>query len=311
MTRQNTIEKMHGVKTGDLLAVRKDQVEALSVGYKQAGNGILPRVSHSISGVVGFVLLLIVIVPAMAAPLITHADPNDTDIRNAYAPVSLDHPFGTDNLGRDVYSRVLYGARTSVSMGLIIVAITTIAGSTIGFLAGYYAQLDAPLMRLIDMLDAFPAILLALAVVTMLGPELINIVIAASVVLTTATVRVVRSVVLQSKELEYVKAARSIGASDWRIIVHHLLPSAVPPLIVQQSLVLALAILTAASLTFLGLGGAVETPTLGRLVSESRNNLQVYPMLSVYPGVAIFLLVLGANLFGDGLRDLFDPRMKR
>ena len=166
-------------------------------------------------------------------------------------------------------------------------------------------------MRLIDMLDAFPAILLALAVVAMLGPKLINIVIAASIVLTTATVRVVRSVVLQSRELEYVKAARSIGASDWRIIVHHLLPSAAPPLIVQQSLVLALAILTAASLTFLGLGGAVETPTLGRLVSESRNNLQVYPMLSVYPGAAIFLLVLGANLFGDGLRDLFDPRMKR
>lgn len=266
--------------------------------------------SHNLSGMVGLILFLIVVVSALAAPLLTKADPNSTDVRNALATPSSDHPFGTDYLGRDLFSRVLYGARVSVAIGMAVVAITSITGPVIGFLAGYFSRLDAPLMRFIDMLKSFPAILLALAIVAILGPQLINIVIAVSIVLTTNTARVVRSVVLQYKEMDFVEAACSIGASDLRIILRHLLPNCLPPLIVQQSFVLAVAILTEASLTFLGLGGALETPTLGYIISEMRNHLQVRPLLSFFPGATIFIFVLGANLFGDGLRDVFDPRMK-
>jgi peptide/nickel transport system permease protein len=293
------------------LAVRADQLKALAPRHQAEWKKPLYRFSHNISGMVGLVLVLIVVVSSLAAPLLTQADPNDTDVRNAYAPTSRDHPFGTDNLGRDVFSRVLHGARVSIVIGLAVVAITTVTGSTIGFLAGYFSRLDAPLMRLIDMLNALPAILLALAIVAILGPQLINIVIAVSIVLTTATARLVRSVVLQLREMEFVHAARAIGAGDGRIIVRHLLPNTLPPLIVQQSLVLAIAVLTEASLTFLGLAGSVETPTLGYLISESRNYLQAHPTLSVFPGAVIFLIVLGANLLGDGLRDVLDPRMRR
>ena len=311
MTRQYAHRTTRSAGAGRRTITRLDRSDTLPLRHQRIRHDALGRFRRSISGVVGIVLVLIVIVPAMAAPLLTTADPNATDVRNAYAPISLDHPFGTDNLGRDVLTRVLYGARTSVFVGLAIVVLTAVAGSLIGFLAGYYARLDAPLMRLIDMLSAFPAILLALAIVAVLGPRLINIVIATSIVLTTATARVVRGTVLQCKEMEFVQAARASGAGDGRIIMYHLLPSTLPLLIVQQTLVLALAILIASSLSFLGLGGPVETPTLGRLVAESRNNLQAHPMLSVYPGAAIFFLVLGVNLVGDGLRDLFDPRMKR
>ena len=300
-----------GAETAKPLAGRLDQFEALAPGHRSEWKKTLVRFSRNISGMVGLVLVLMVVVSSLAAPLLTQADPNDTDVRNAYAPSSRDHPFGTDNLGRDVFSRVLYGARVSVVIGFAVVAITSVTGSTIGFLAGYFSRLDAPLMRLIDMLNAIPAILLALAIVAILGPQLINIVIAVSIVLTTATARVVRSVVLQLKEMEFVQAARAMGAGDGRIIVRHLLPNTLPPLIVQQSLVLALAILAEAGLTFLGVAGSVETPTLGYLISESRNYLQAHPMLSVFPGVAIFLFVLGANLLGDGLRDVLDPRMRR
>jgi peptide/nickel transport system permease protein len=300
-----------GAGTAKPLLGRADQLEALAPPHRSQWKQTLVRFSRNVSGMVGFVLVLIVVVSSLAAPLLTQADPNDTDVRNAYAPSSRDHPFGTDNLGRDVFSRVLYGARVSVVIGFAVVAITTVTGATIGFMAGYYSRLDAPLMRLVDMLNAIPAILLALAIVAILGTQLINIVIAVSIVLTTATARVVRSVVLQLKEMEFVQAARAIGASDGRIIVRHLLPNTLPPLIVQQSLVLALAILAEAGLTFLGLAGSVETPTLGYLISESRNYLQAHPMLSVFPGVAIFLFVLGANLLGDGLRDVLDPRMRR
>jgi peptide/nickel transport system permease protein len=271
----------------------------------------LYRFSRNVSGMVGLILVLIVGVSALAAPLLTQADPNDTDVRNVYAPPSLDHPLGTDHLGRDLFCRVLYGARVSVVIGLVVVTITTATGSTIGFLTGYFPRLDAPLMRFVDMLNAIPAILLALAIVAILGPQLINIAIAVSIVLTVGAARVVRSVVLQLRETEFIEAARAIGAGDLRIILRHLLPNTLPPLIVQQSFTLAVAILTEASLTFLGVGGPVETPTLGMLISESRNYLQAHPTLSVYPGATIFLFVLGANLLGDGLRDVLDPRMRR
>jgi len=299
-----------GAGTVKPLTGHVDQLEALAPVHRSEWEKTLYHFSRNVSGMVGLVLVLIVVVSSLAAPLLTQADPNDTDIWNAHAPSSFDHPFGTDNLGRDVFSRVLYGARVSVVIGLAVVAITTFTGATIGLLSGYFSRLDAPLMRLVDMLNAIPAILLALAIVAILGPQLINIVIAVSIVLMTATARVVRGVVLHLKEMEFVQAARATGAGDTRIIARHLLPNTLPPLIVQQSLVLAVAILTEAGLTFLGLAGSVETPTLGYLISESRNYLQAYPMLSVFPGAAIFLLVLGVNLLGDGLRDVLDPRMR-
>jgi peptide/nickel transport system permease protein len=260
---------------------------------------------------VGLGLIVVMVVLALGAPLFTSADPADMDTNAILQSPTKEHIFGTDDLGRDVFSRVLYGARISIFVGVVVAGITAITGIFFGILSGFYRRLDNPVMRTMDIVMAFPAIMLALAVVAILGPQLANIIIALVIPYTPRTARVVRGSVLQLKEMDFVTGARSIGAKDWRIMGRHLLPNSMAPLLVQLTYILALAILAEAALTFLGVGVPPEVPTLGGIISDARVNLRYAPWLSLYPGLAISALVLGFNLLGDGLRDILDPRMKQ
>jgi peptide/nickel transport system permease protein len=266
---------------------------------------------RSVPGMVGLGLIVVMVVLALGAPLFTSADPADMDTNAILQSPTKEHIFGTDDLGRDVFSRVLYGTRISIFVGVVVAGITAFTGIFFGILSGFYRRLDNPVMRAMDIVMAFPAIMLALAVVAILGPQLANIIIALVIPYTPRTARVVRGSVLQLKEMDFVTGARSIGAKDWRIMGRHLLPNSMAPLLVQLTYILALAILAEAALTFLGVGVPPEVPTLGGIISDARVNLRYAPWLSLYPGLAISALVLGFNLLGDGLRDILDPRMKQ
>lgn len=258
----------------------------------------------------GAILFGFIVVATAATPLLTDAAPNDLSIRDRFQPPSLSFPLGTDNLGRDMLARVLYGARLSLSIGFSVVIINALGGVLLGALAGYYSRLDNLLMRVADALMAFPAVLLAIGVAAALGPSAVTAVIALSVVYVPRTARVVRSSVLVVRELDFVQAARAGGATDWRILTKHVLPNCMAPLIVQLSFVFAYAVLSEAVLSFLGLGAPPTVPSWGILISEGRTYLREAPWLTIVPGVAIAITALGLNLLGDGLRDVLDPRLK-
>jgi len=277
---------------------------------RRASSQMLYRFVRNVPGMAGLVLVFIIVVLSLGAPLFTDVDPTSMDTSVIMRPPGPGHPFGTDDLGRDVFSRVLYGGRISILVGLIVAGSTTLTGIIFGVLAGFYTRLDNSIMRAMDIVMAFPAILLALGVVAILGPQLINIVIALVIPYTPRSARVVRGMILQLKEMDFVDAARSLGAKDLRIMLRHLLPNSLAPLMVQQTYVLALSILAEAALTFLGVGVPPDVPTLGGIISDARVNLRYAPWLSLFPGLAISALVLGFNLLGDGLRDVLDPRMK-
>jgi peptide/nickel transport system permease protein len=260
---------------------------------------------------VGLVLVLVLVALSVSAPFLTRADPLDMDYSSMLKAPSPQHLFGTDNMGRDVLSQVLYGGRVSILLGVGVALATALAGVGIGVISGYYPRLDNPVMRAMDILMAFPPILLALAIVAVLGPQLVNVFIALTITYAPRSARVVRGTILQLKQKEYVDAARSIGAGNLRIISKHLMPNSMAPLLVQQTYVLALAILAEASLSFLGVGAPPTVSTLGGVISDGRSYLRTAPWQSLYPGVAIAALVLGFNLLGDGLRDVLDPHMKR
>jgi peptide/nickel transport system permease protein len=271
---------------------------------------LMRRFCRHTSGVLGLMLVLAMVLLSFCAGLLTHVDPTEIDTGAILRPPSAGHPFGQDDLGRDVFARVLYGGRISINVGLAVTGLTFMLGTVIGLTSGYYPKLDTLIMRAMDLLMAFPPILLALAVVAMLGPQLVNIIIALVVTYTPTTARIVRATVLQLKQKEFIEAARCMGAGDRRILVRHLLPNTMAPVLVQQTYILALAILTEASLNFLGVGVPPEVPTLGGIVSDARTNLRYAPWLPLFPGAAISMLVLGFNLLGDALRDVLDPRMK-
>ena len=271
---------------------------------------MLRRFRRNVPGMAGLVLIVVAVLLFVGAPLFTSADPSSTDMSKILSTPSAEHPFGNDHVGRDVFSRVLYGGRTSILVGLIVALVTTVMGLIFGVLAGYYPRLDNPIMRAMDIVMSFPAILLALAIVAILGPQLSNIIIALVIPYSPRSARVVRGSILQLKERDFVLAARSLGASDRRIMLRHLIPNSMAPLLVQQTYVLALAILAEAALTFLGVGVPPEMPTLGGIISDGRTHLRVAPWLPLFPGLAISALVLGFNLLGDGLRDVLDPRLK-
>lgn len=268
------------------------------------------RLFRSVPGMVGLVLIIIMLILSIGAPLFTDVDPATMDTNAILQAPSEVHRFGTDELGRDVFSRVLYGGRISIFVGVVVSGTVAITGVTLGVLSGFYRRLDSPIMRVMDMVMAFPAILLALGVVAILGPQLSNIIIALVIPYTPTTARVVRSSMLQLKEMDFILGARSIGAGDGRIMRRHLLPNSMAPLLVQLTYILALAILAEAALTFLGVGVPPDVPTLGGIIADARVHLRFAPWLSFYPGVAISALVLGFNLLGDAMRDALDPRMK-
>jgi peptide/nickel transport system permease protein len=255
----------------------------------------------------GAIIVTLTVVMAIAGPLITPFDPAGQELALRLEGPSLAHWFGLDELGRDVLARVLSGARISLMVGLVVVGVSASIGTLLGAIAGYFGgRVDEIVSRGIDILLAFPGLLLAIALVAVLGPSLVNVVIALSIIGWVGYARLVRSQVLRVRELEYVLAARASGATTTRILLRHLIPAVLPALSVQATLGMGGAILSEASLSFLGLGVQPPTPSWGTMLSYGRTHLLDAPHVTIFPGIAIAVLVLGFNFLGDGLRDTLD-----
>jgi peptide/nickel transport system permease protein len=272
--------------------------------------GWLARLSRRRITLIGAVLVLLNVLVAALAPALAPRDPLALDVQSRLRPPEAGHWLGTDDVGRDVLSRVLYGARISVMVGGLVVLASVAAGLVVGLAAGYYRRLDGALMRVMDGLMAFPAIILAIALMASLGPSLKNVIIALGVVYTPRIARIVRGSVLVVRELPYVEAARALGVSDPGIVARHVLPNCLSPIIVQGTFIFALAVLGEAALSFLGVGAPPFVPSWGNILAEGRLYIQQAPWLTLSPGAAIMANILGLNLFGDGLRDLLDPKLR-
>ena len=258
----------------------------------------------------GALIVGITAIAALVGPFIAPADPNAQDLALRLAAPSSAHFFGLDELGRDIFSRLLVGARISLLVGLAVVSVASSVGIMMGAIAGYYGgRVDMIISRVMDVLLAFPGILLAIALVAVLGPSLTNVVIALSFIGWVGYARLVRAQVLRVREFEYVQAARALGAGTPRILLRHVIPATMPTVIVQATLGMAGAIIAEASLSFLGLGVQPPTPSWGTMLDAGRSHLFDAPHLTLFPGLAIAILVLGFNFLGDGLRDKIDPRL--
>lgn len=266
------------------------------------------RFRRNYAAIVGLVIVLLLLIIAIFAPQLADVSPAEQNLRERLQPPSLEHPFGTDEFGRSILSRVVYGTRISLLTGLAPVALSLLLGTFIGLVAGFFGgKLDGILMRLMDVLLAFPSLLLALAVVGVLGPGLTNAILAIAIVNIPQYARIVRSVVLGTREEDFVQAARSLGATSPRIILRHVFPSTIGPLTVQATLGIGFAILAMSGLSFLGLGVQPPTADWGEMLARGRRFLPDATWLLIFPGAAISLTVLGFNLLGDGLRDALDP----
>jgi len=273
--------------------------------------GALRRLTRQRGAVVGMVILVVLALMALAAPWLSPRDPIKTAPREALQAPGTRFLLGSDQFGRDVASRALHGARLSLTVGLISVSIALVLGTPVGLLSGYYGgRVDGFVMRVVDVLLAFPGILLALAIVSVLSPGLNNVMIAVGLSAVPNYARLVRASVLSAREQLYVEAARALGSRDLSIVARYILPNVVAPLIVTGTLGLGTAILSAAALSFLGLGSQPPQPEWGRMLSEGRDYLREAWWISTVPGLGIMLTVLAMNLLGDGLRDVLDPRLK-
>jgi len=277
--------------------------------HRRAGPHWIVLLARRRTTVVGAVLMVLMIGVGVLAPLIA-GDPAHMDVAGRLAAPGRAHWFGTDDVGRDVWSRVVYGARLSLLVGVAVVVLSFVVGVVCGVVAGFYRRLDNVVMRVMDGLMAFPAIVLAIALMAALGPSVVNVIVAIAVVYSPRVARVVRGSVLVIRETSYVEAARALGASDFTLITRHVLPNCLSPVIVQGSFVFAAAVLTEAALSFLGVGVPPYVPSWGVILAEGRLYIQQAPWLVLYPGVAIMLTIFGLNLFGDGLRDLLDPKIR-
>jgi peptide/nickel transport system permease protein len=277
----------------------------------RSGPRLWQRLLRNRSALVGGTVLLLIVLIGLAAPLIAPYDPIKTNQRLSLTPPSPAHLMGTDRFGRDIFSRVIWAGQASLPIGLVSVAIGLLFGVSLGLLAGFYGGwFDSVSMRFVDLLLAFPGILLALAIIAILGGSLTNLMIAVGIASIPDYVRITRGSVLSVKEREYVLAARVVGARGPWIMLRHILPNTVAPLIVLATLGTAAAIITGAALSFLGLGVKPPTPEWGNMLAEGREFLQHAPWVAFFPGIAIMLTVLSINLLGDGLRDTLDPRMR-
>ncbi len=272
---------------------------------------VMVHLRRNRAAMAGLVVLAIFLFCAVFAPLLTPYDPTGTDLSRALEKPSGEHLLGTDELGRDVFARILYGSRISLAIGLISVAIGMLIGVPLGAISGYYGgKFDLFMQRIIDILIAFPGILLAIVIVAILGTGVGNVMIAVGIASIPIYTRLVRGSVLSVKEEGYVAAAKALGLGDLRIIVRHIMPNCMGPIIVQSTFQIATAILWAAGLGFLGLGAQPPDPEWGAMLSKGRHYIRVAHHLTTYPGLAILLLVLGFNLLGDGLRDALDPKSR-
>ena len=269
------------------------------------------RFRRNKQAMVGIIDIRIVIFSAIFASVISPYDPLQQDIINRLQPPSAAHFFGTDELGRDIFSRILYGSRISLTVGLIAVSISSVVGCALGAIAGYYGGvLDNVIMRCTDVLMAIPSILLNISIVAALGTGLQNVMIAIGISSVPAYCRIMRASLLSLKDQEFVDASRAAGASDPYIILNHILPNSLAPLIVQATLKIGGAILSCASMSFIGLGIVPPTPEWGAMLSTGRDFLRDAPHLTAFPGMAIMFAVFAMNLMGDGLRDALDPKLK-
>ena len=258
---------------------------------------------------IGLLIVLATLLAAAVGPVLSRHDPNAQDLARRLEGPSLSHPFGLDELGRDILARIVSGARISLLVGICVVGVSSVLGMILGAIAGYAGgRIDDGISRVMDVLMAFPGILLAIALVAVLGPSLRNVILALSTIGWVGYARLVRGQALRAREFEFVQAARALGASSARTVLRHVLPTAFPAVVVQGTLGMAGAIIAEAALSFLGLGVQPPTPSWGTMLDAGRSHLFDAPHLTLFPGIAIALLVLGFNFLGDGLRDRIDPR---
>ena len=260
---------------------------------------------------VGAILVVINVLIAVFAPAIGRWEPQLLDVKARLSPPDPRHWMGTDDVGRDVWSRVVYGTRLSMLVGGVVMLFSFVGGVVFGLLGGYYRPLDNVLMRIMDGFMAFPPIILAIALMASLGPSVVNVIVALGVVYVPRVARIVRGSVLVIRETPYVEAARALGVPDLVVLRRHVLPNCLSPVIVQGTFIFAAAVLGEAALSFLGVGVPPQIPSWGNVLAEGRLYLQQAPWLTLFPGAAIMACILGLNLFGDGLRDMLDPKMQR
>jgi len=268
------------------------------------------RLSKNTGATIGAFVLLVLVIVAILAPLISPHDPNFISASAKLLPPSKVYPFGTDGLGRDVLSRVIFGARLSLQISIIVIFASTAIGTILGLLAGYYRRVDNILMRILDGFMAFPSIILNIGIMAAVGPSIRNVIFALTISYSPRMARIVRSAVLVQKHQQYIEAAKVLGAGDIRILLH-ILPNCLAPIIVQATMIFAYAILSEASLSFLGIGVPLEVPSWGNILQQGRNFIRRAPWITLYSGMVISAAVLSVNQFGDGLRDVLDPKLRR
>ena len=293
-----------------VLASEKEMTQ--SVKPKSFYSNAIRQIMRNRLAILGFVTLGILVLAAIFADQITPYDPIKTDYTNFKQPPSAEHFIGTDELGRDVFSRLIYGTRISLMIGVIVASISLSIGVPLGAIAGFYGGIiDTIIMRIVDILMAFPFIVLAIAMVAVIGPSLINMMLVLGSVTWIWYTRLVRSMVLSLRETDYVLAAEALGASDGTIIFRHILPNVIPVVVVQASFSVAEAILAAAALSYLGLGAQPPTAEWGSMLSGAKELMRILPVMSIAPGVAIIITVLSINFIGDALRDALDPTLRQ
>ncbi len=270
------------------------------------------RLAQDRLALLGGVILTVIVLLAIAAPLVARHDPVEIDPINKLQRPNLEYLMGTDNLGRSIWARAVWGARLTLGTASMAMAVILFIGVVVGLVAGFHGSwVDNISMRVVDIVLAFPSLILALAIAGMLGPSLVNVLIGISLVGWATYARVVRGMVLSVREKEYVEAARTVGLSPWRLAIRHILPNVISPVVVLASLDMGAILLSISALSFLGLGAQAPEPEWGRMLNDARPFIQIAPHTMIFPGLAIFLCVMGFNLMGDGLRDALDPQAQK
>jgi len=311
MTQENKKLDYSELKDTDPIISYEQSEEAELVEFNSTWDNIVNTFKKNPLAMTGVVVILIIVLAAIFAPLICPYDPYTQDLRNALAKPSAEHILGTDTYGRDLFTRIVYGARISLIIGLIPSIIAIIIGTVMGLMAGFLGKTaDFIIMRIADIVLSFPSLLLAMVIMYTLGPSLLNLFTALSIINWGMTARTVRAQTLQLREKEFVEAARSVGVKNWTIMFRHILPNCIPSLIVIFTLDIPSAIMSEASLSFLGVGAKPPEASWGLMVSENRDNLTKAPWVALFPGIAIMLLVLAFNFVGDAMRDALDPTLK-
>ena len=286
---------------------------SVTLNQKSSENRALRQFMRNPLALLGSLVIILLVLAAIFAPYVTPSDPLEMDLINPYQPPGSEgHIFGTDNFGRDIFTRLVYGSRISLLIGIVVVSIASVIGTVLGIIAGYYGgAVDSAIMRLVEIFYAFPFLILAIAVIALFGPSIFNVMWVLGLVSWPLYARVVRSQVLTLRDAEYVEAARAAGMGNWRIMFKHILPNSLTPVIVMATFGIPEAILASAALGFLGLGVQPPTPEWGVMISEGKDLIRRAPYLITWPGVAIMTVVMSFNFVGDGLRDALDPKQTK